>query len=269
MQSSQQQSTQSLVFDENMVQKKENNGPLEESASQRQWVPTEHLENKENWDPEMGVFVGGTRFSTPVGGKKKGLTARRPLGELKVPLHPSQEADPDVRGSKKTKATLVHASLRISLLALPFLYPRRPPERASATSTLASEASAVRGRDECGSILLHVYCSVGFFCPSFGESSDSDSPPGWALMRLLHVPQWNPPSVSEMCSRCPLLCQVDNTPDRMIAIDSESATQQSTSNAQNVAAGSQAQAQRKAMMKPSFAKNAIRMQPMSGLSMMR
>ena len=46
MQSSQQQSTQSLVFDENMVQKKENNGPLEESASQGQWVPTEHLENR-------------------------------------------------------------------------------------------------------------------------------------------------------------------------------------------------------------------------------
>ena len=55
----------------------------------------------------------------------------------------------------------------------------------------------------------------------------------------------------------------------MIAIDSEGATQQSTMSEQNIAAGPKAQAQRKAMVKPSFAKNTIRMQPTTGLSMMR
>ena len=78
-----------MVFDENVAQKKENETEQEENTSQRQLVPTEHLENKENWDPEMGVFVGGTRFSTPVGGKKKSGTGRRPLGEIKVPVYPN------------------------------------------------------------------------------------------------------------------------------------------------------------------------------------
>ena len=81
-----------LVFDENVAMKKNTvsttTEEMVEQVDRSSLRPTEHLENKENWDPETGVFVGGSRFTSPMPGKKKGLSnARRPLGELKVPSH--------------------------------------------------------------------------------------------------------------------------------------------------------------------------------------
>ena len=66
-----------------------NNAPTDENAEERaRWVPTEALENKENWCPDTQVFVGGQRFSSPMEGKRRFGTVRKPLSTLKVTLRP-------------------------------------------------------------------------------------------------------------------------------------------------------------------------------------
>jgi len=69
--------------------KNNNNRTNDENAPTRSWVPSEAMENKENWCPDKQIFVGGNRFSSPAEGKKKFGTVRKPLAVLKVTTDPN------------------------------------------------------------------------------------------------------------------------------------------------------------------------------------